>query len=124
MDLQHPDFGKLGQNLLPFLGRKLAAAAVQFDRIGAIRALQRTAVRQLGKHRERNAKGLRGRAAGFQPREPVTGPAAVGFAGAENFAHDVFSRASVRRPLSARSCSMTTTSVAIASRGAAYLAAS
>src|SRR5260370_42501160 len=128
MDLQHAEFGELGQNLLPFLGRQFAAAAIELDRIGTVRALQWTAVRQLGEHGERNTKGLRGRAAGFQHRESVAGRAAFGFATfgfvlAENFTHDVFSRASVRNPFSARSCSMATTSVAIPSRGAAYFIA-
>ena len=123
MDLQHADFGELAQNLLPFLGRQLAAAAVEFDRVGAIGALQRAAVRQLGEHGERNAERLRGRALRFQNREPVAGRGRR-FALGENVAHGVFSRASVRKPLSARSCSIPMTSVRIASRGAAYLAAS
>ena len=59
MDLQHADFGELAQNLLPFLGRQFAAAAVELDRVGAIGALQRAAVRQFGEHRERNAERLR-----------------------------------------------------------------
>ena len=63
MNLQHADLGELGQNLFPFLGGEFGAAALQFDRIGAIRALQRTAMRQFGQHRERNAKGFRRRAA-------------------------------------------------------------
>src|SRR5437868_10957617 len=122
MDLQHADFGEFRQHLLPFLGRKFAAGAIEFDRIGAIRALQRTAVRQLGEHRERNAEGFRGRAARFQRCQPIAG---IGrFTVGENFTHGVFSRACVKNPLSAKSCSMATTSVAIASRGAAYLAAS
>ena len=124
MDLQHADFGELGQNLLPFLGRELAAAAIELDRIGAIGALQRTAMRQLGEHRERNAEGLRGRAARLQHREPVGGIAGRYAGIGQRRAHEVFSRASVKNPLSARSCSMAMTSVAIASRSAAYLAAS
>src|SRR5437867_9790216 len=47
--------------------------------------------------------------------EPVTGRGAGCFAIGEDVAHDVFSRASVRKPLSARSCSIAMTSVAIAS---------
>ena len=77
MDLQHADLGELGQNLLPFLGRELAAAALELDRVGAIGALQRAAMRELGQHRERNAKGLRRRAALLQHREPVGGSSAL-----------------------------------------------
>ena len=73
MDLQHADLGELGEHLLPFLGRQFAAAALQLDRIGAIGALQRTAMRQFRKHRERNAERLRRRAALLQHREPVSG---------------------------------------------------
>src|SRR6478735_8728443 len=124
MDLQHADFGELAEHLLPFLGRELAAATIQFDRIGAIGALQRAAVRQFGEHRERNAERLRRRTLRFQNREPVTGRGAGCLVLGEEVAHDVFSRASVRKPLSARSCSIATTSAAIASRGAAYLTAS
>ena len=68
MDLQHADLGELGEDLLPFRGREFAAAAVEFDRVGAIGALQRAAMRQFGEHRERNAESLRGRAACFQRR--------------------------------------------------------
>src|SRR5437016_2606373 len=122
MDLQHADFGELRKHFLPFLGRKLAAGAVELDRIGAIGTLQRTAVGQLGKHRERDAEAFRSRAARFQRCQPIAGIGSLVIS--ENFTHDVFSRACVKNPLSARSCSMATTSVAIASRGAAYLAAS
>ena len=73
MDLQHADLGEFGEDLLPFLGRKLAAAALELDRIGAIGTLQRAAMRQFGEHRERNAEGLRGRTAALQHREPVGG---------------------------------------------------
>ncbi len=48
VNLQHADFGKLGQNLLPFLGRELGAAAIELDRVGAIGALQWAAIGQLG----------------------------------------------------------------------------
>src|ERR1700722_9641149 len=124
MNLQHADLGQLGKDLLPFLRRQFAAAAIQLDRIGAIGTLQWTAMRQLGEHRERDAKGLRRRAALLQRREPVMGIAG-GYAGiGQRRTHDVFSRASVRNPLSARSCSMATTSVAIALRSAVYFSAS
>src|SRR6266516_2884768 len=86
--------------------------------------LQRAAVRQFGEHGEGNAERLRGRTLRFQNREPVAGRGTGCFAIGENVAHDAFSRASVRKPLSARSCSIPITSVRIASRGAAYLAAS
>ena len=123
MNLQHADLSELGQHFLPFFGGQLAAGAVELDRVGAIGALQRAAVGELGEHRERNAKGFGGRAALLEDRKPVARAGRRRFA-VENTAHDVFSRASVKKPLSARSCSMATTSVAIASRGAAYLAAS
>src|SRR4029079_19167211 len=124
MDLQHTDFGELAEHLLPFVGRESLAATIQLDRVGAIGALQRAAVRQFGEHRERNAERLRRRTLRFQNREPVAGRGAGCLAIGEEVAHGVFSRASVRNPLSARSCSMATTSVAMASRGAAYLTAS
>jgi hypothetical protein len=90
------DFGELGQYFLPFLGRQFAAAAVEFERIGTIRALQRTAMRQLSQHRERDAKGFRRRTAAFEHREPVMRRRlAIG----EKVAHDVFSRASVKKTL-------------------------
>src|SRR5260370_717739 len=53
MDLQHADLGEFGENLLPFLSREFATAAVEFDRVRTIGALQRTAMRQLGQHRVR-----------------------------------------------------------------------
>ena len=114
MDLQHADLGKLGEHLLPFLGRKLAPGAVELHRIGAIGALQRAAVGEFGKHGERNAERLGGRAR-FQRRQPV-GARLLDIGG--RCGHGVFSRASVKKPLSARSCSMAMTSAAIASRGA------
>ena len=77
MDLQHADFGELGEDLLPFLGRELAAAAIELDRVGAIGALQRTAMRQFGEHRERNAEGLRGRAAISSTASPSEGSLAA-----------------------------------------------
>src|ERR1700688_4101233 len=124
MDLQHADLGEFGEDLLPFLGGQFAAATLQLDRIGAIGALQRTAVRQLGEHRQRNAESLRRRAALLQHSEPVAGIAGGHVGSGKRRAHDVFSRASVRNPLSARSCSMAMTSVAIALRSAAYFSVS
>src|SRR5467141_2883101 len=97
MDLQHANFRKLGEDLLPFLGCQLAAAALELDRIGAIGALQGAAMRQFGEYRE-PVRGIAGRHAGICQR----------------WAHGVFSRASVRNPLSARSCSMAMTSAPIA----------
>ena len=55
---------------------------------------------------------------------PSAGSPAAALASVSVGLMTVFSRASVRNPLSARSCSMAMTSVAIASRSAAYLAAS
>src|SRR5580704_15907819 len=124
MDLQHADFGEFAEHLFPFLGRELAAAALQFHRIGAIGTLQRAAMRQFGEHRERDPESLRRRAAALQHRKPVGGVAGRYACICQRRAHEVFSRASVKNPLSARSCSMAMTSVAIAPRSATYLAAS
>src|SRR5882757_1210900 len=123
MNLQHADLGQLGKNLLPFLGRQFAAGAVEFERVGAIGTLQRAAMRHLGQHGERNAEGFRGRLVLLQHRQPVLNCGSRRRAGVGD-AHDVFSRACVKNPLSARSCNIATTSVAIASRGAAYFSAS
>src|SRR3984957_18674867 len=122
-DLQHADLGKLREDFLPFFRRELAAAAVEVNRIGAIGALQRAAMRQFGEHGQWNSEGFRRRASCFQRGQAVIGPGSH-FAIGENVAHAVLSRASVRKPLSARSCSMAMTSVAIAPRSAAYLMAS
>src|SRR5665647_335941 len=134
MDLQHADFGKLREHFFPFLGRKLGSAAVELDRVGAIGTLQRAAMRQFGEHRQRNAERFGRRTATLQHREPVGGVAGCDM-GIDDLvindmgicqcrAHGVLSRASVKNPLSARSCSMAMTSVAIAPRSAAYFAAS
>jgi len=90
MDLQHADFGQLGEDLLPLLGRKLAAATVELDGIGTIRALQRTTMRQFGQHRERNAECLRRRAALLQHREPVARIAGCYVGVGERWTHEVF----------------------------------
>src|SRR3984957_16440121 len=124
MDLQHADLGEFAEDLFPFLGRKLAAATLQFHRIGAIGTLQRAAMRQFGEHRERNPEGFRRRAPALQHGEPVGGVASRYACICQRRAHDVFSRACVKNPLSAKSCSMAMTSVAIAPRSATYLAAS
>src|SRR5579871_4988335 len=121
MHLQHTDLGELGQHLLPFLGCELGRTAVELDRVGAIGALQRAAMRQLEQDGDRDAMGFRD---GFLPLQHGEAVARPGRLMVRGLAHVVFSRASVRNPLSARSCSMASTSVAIASRGAAYLATS
>src|SRR5258706_5418687 len=123
MDLQHADFSDLGEHLLPFRRRQLTAAAFQLDRIRAIGTLQRTAMCYFRKHRERNAESLGGRAALLQHRKPVRGSAGRRVGISKCRTHEVFSRASVKKPLSARSCSMAMTSAAMVSRLAAYLAA-
>jgi len=124
MDLQHADFSELGEHLFPFIGRQLVAATLQLDRIGAIRALQRTAMCYFREHRERNAESLGGRAALLQHRKPVRGSAGRRVGISKRRTHEVFSRASVKKPLSARSCIMAMTSAAMVSRLAVYLAAS
>src|SRR6266446_3574774 len=113
MDLQYADFGELGEHLLPFLSRQFAAATFQLDRIGAIRTLQRTSMRYLGE-----------RAALLQHRKPVRGRAGHRAGIGKRRTHEALSRASVKNPLSARSCSMAMTSAAIALRSAVYFAAS
>src|SRR6185312_16764613 len=80
-------------------------------------------MRQLREHRQRNAEGFRNRALLLQHRQAVVGLGRFRIGLGELLAHGVFSRASVKNPLSARSCSIATTSVEIASRAAAYLAA-
>src|SRR5260370_17330590 len=114
MDLQQVDFSELRERLLPFLGRQFAAATLQFDGVGAIGALQRTAMCYLRKHRERNPKSLRRRAALLQHRKPVTGVAGRCAGIDKRRTHGVFSRASVKNPFSASSCSMAITSPPIA----------
>src|SRR5262249_9506582 len=85
--------------------------AIKLHGVRAIGALQRAAMRDLGQHGKRNAEALGLRPLLFQYVQRVV------------VAHDVFSRASVKKPLSARSCSIAITSVAIISRGAAYFQA-
>src|SRR5713101_5879568 len=121
MDLQHAE---LREHLLPFIGRQFTAAALQLNRIGAIGTLQRTAMCYFRKHRERNAESLGERAALLQHREPIRGSAGHCAGIGKRRTHEVLSRASVKNPLSARSCSMAMTSVAIALRSAVYFAAS
>src|SRR3984893_11822348 len=124
MDLEHADCSELGEHLLPFLSRQSVAAALQLDRIGAIGTLQRTAMCYFRKHRERNAESLSRGAALLQHREPVSRIAGCCAGIGKRRTHEVFSRASVKNPLSARSCSMAMTSVAIARRSAVYFSAS
>src|SRR5579883_1181128 len=118
MNLQYADFGEFSENLLPFLGGQFAAGAIERERVRAIGALQWTTVGEFGEHRQRNTESFRRRAAGFEHGQTVVDGRWFVI---RIRAHEVFSRASVRKPLSARSCSMPMTSVAIASRGAAYL---
>src|SRR5262249_38506756 len=104
MHLQHADLGELGEYLLPFVGRELGRAAVELDRVGAIGALQRAAVCQLEQDRDRDAMGFRDRLLPLKHGEAVAGSLMV-----LEVAHPVFSRASVKKPLSARSCSIAIT---------------
>src|SRR5436305_9898937 len=78
-------------------------------------------MRQLEQDRNGNAIGFRN---GFLPLQHGEAVTRLGRLMVRKIAHDVFSRASVKNPLSARSCSIAITSVAIASRDAAYLATS
>src|SRR5260370_2258077 len=124
MDLQHADFSELGEHLLPFRRRQLTAAAFQLDRIRAIGTLQRTAMCYFRKHGKRNTESISVRAALLQHGEPVRAGAGHCACTGKGRTHEVLSRASVKNPLSARSCIMAMTSVAIALRSAVYFAAS
>jgi len=53
MHLEHAERRGLGKNPRPGLSVELALARIKRDRIGTIRAAQRTAVRQLGQEAER-----------------------------------------------------------------------
>jgi len=61
-----PNFGQFREDLFPFLGRQFAAAAIEFNRVGAIGALQAgQRCVSSAEHRERNAEGFRDRARAF-----------------------------------------------------------
>ena len=60
MQLQDAQVGCLRQHVEPHLRRQLAGNALQRQRIGAIGALQRAAVRQLGEQPDRSPQGGRG----------------------------------------------------------------
>src|SRR5258706_6921271 len=124
MDLQHARFSGLRDHLIPFRRCQLPAAGFQLDRIRAIGTLQRTAMCYFRKHRERNTESLSRRAALLQHGEPVRAGAGHCACTGKGRTHEVLSRASVKNPLSARSCIMAMTSVAIALRSAVYFAAS
>ena len=108
MDLQHADFGKLGQNLLPFLGRRARfrrGRARPGSSNRGIAAGSGGSVRQAPQAECHRFRGEPRASSVASPSAPVT------LMSVDSRAHDVFSRASVRKPLSARSCSMATTSV-------------
>ena len=48
VELQHAEAGRLAQHILPFRGSQLATGTLERQRVRAVGALQRTAVRQLG----------------------------------------------------------------------------
>ena len=96
MQLQDAEIGCLRQHVEPYLGRQLAGGALQRQRIGAVGALQRAAVRQLGEQPD---------------REPARRPRCPG--AVRGRAH------AVTTPLSARSCSMGTMSARMRSTGRA-----
>ena len=50
-----PSCGRLAHDLLPFRCRQLGVGLLELERVGAIGALQRAAVRQLGKKADRRA---------------------------------------------------------------------
>src|SRR5258707_7738254 len=112
MDLQHADFSEFGEHLLPFRRRQLTAAAFQLDRIRAIGTLQRTAMCYFRKHRERNTESLSRRAAVLQHGDPVRAGAGHCACIGKGRTHEVLPRASVKKPLSARSSSMPVNSIA------------
>src|SRR5581483_135024 len=103
------------------VGGELGRGTVELDRVRTIRTLQRAAMGQFEKNRDRNAMGFRDRLLPLQHGEAVVG---LSHPMVREVAHVVFSRASVKKPLSARSCSIAITSVTMASRGAAYFCAS
>ena len=119
MNLQHAHLGQFRKDLLPFLRRQLAAAALQLDGVGAIGTLQRTSMRQFREHGEGNAESLGQRAALLQHRHSIGAGRNFRTGIGHGRTHYVFSRASVRNPLSARSCSIAITSAEIAPRSAA-----
>ncbi len=57
MDLQHAQIGRLPEHPAPVVGADLARRADQIDRVGAIGAGQRAAMRDLGQHRHGQAGG-------------------------------------------------------------------
>ena len=124
VDLQHADLGEFAQHLLPFVGAEFGVGAIELQRIGAIRTLQRAAMRQFGQHGERNTECLGDRSARFQHGEAVHRLACHLRHIGRRRGHGVGSLASIRNPLSARSCNIATTSAPMSSRGAAYFAAS
>ena len=97
MQLQDAEIGRLRQHVEPDFGRQLAGDALQRQRVGAVGALQRAAVRQLGQQ----ADG----------RERAAAASGVG-------ADAVAARHAVTTPLSARSCSMAMMSARMRSFGA------
>src|SRR5687768_866632 len=50
MQMQHAEFGRLAEHVEPDLGRKLLVRLVQLERIGAIDAGERAAMRDLCEH--------------------------------------------------------------------------
>ena len=58
MHLQHAERRRLGEHAAPVRSLKLARGALEVQRVGAIGALQRTAMRQLGEQRERRVNRL------------------------------------------------------------------
>src|SRR5262249_26631718 len=94
MQLQDAERGGLLENVEPNLGWKLAASALQHQRVGAVRALQWAAMRELGQQPERGPDGRRLLSARCNKAHAVT------------------------TPLSTRSCSMGRISQSMRSLGA------
>ena len=61
VQLQDAELGRLRQHVEPDLGRQLVGDALQRQRVGAVGALQRAAVRQLGQQADRRRRRRRPR---------------------------------------------------------------
>src|SRR5581483_6091185 len=103
MQLEDAEVGSLCQNVEPDLGRQLACHALQLERVGAVRALQRAAMRELGEQPQ---------------RRPCAVADGGGGARLDLCAHTEMT------PLSDSSCSSDVMSDRMRSRGALYVAAS
>ena len=98
VQLQYAELARLAQRALPLRRRQLAVGALELDRVGAVGALQRAAVRQLGEQPDGRARARR--------------RVLLELLAEDHLAH------ALTTPLSARSCSILTTSLFMTSSGA------